>query len=37
MFGLGEIEGRDRKKEIEGRIRDKEIERFRNKETKRQS
>jgi hypothetical protein len=37
MFGLGEIEGRDSKKEIEGRIRDKEIERLRNKETKRQS
>jgi hypothetical protein len=37
MFGLGEIEGRDKKIEIEGRIRDKEIERLRNKETKRQS
>ena len=25
-FGLGEIEGRDRKKEIEGKDREKEIE-----------
>jgi hypothetical protein len=33
MFGLGEIEGRDRKKEIEGKDREKEIERLRNKET----
>jgi hypothetical protein len=30
---LGEIVGKDRKKEIEGRDREKEIERLRNKET----